>query len=156
MGNEYIDFENTKNIRIWDELTLEEKVDYIYKTLKAQKRNSRIKFVLKLIVFFGLIYFIFFYIPSLPEEKVDKIKNQIQTFVSEKISTIIMPIVKDLTKNMLKDMNIPNLNWSWGLNWINLNWLDLNKISQDILKSNWTIQSDKVKDFLQKHPELTK
>lgn len=140
---------NTKNIRIWDGPTLDEKIDYIYKTLKAQKRNGWIKLVLKLSIVWALVYFFYFYLPSLPQEKTNALKTEIQTIISKKISETVTPMVKTLTQDLLKDMNI----W-WTMKIPAMDGVDINKISKEILNTDGKISTDKVTEFLKKHPEL--
>lgn len=142
-----INLENIKNIRIWDWPTLDEKIDYIYKTLKAQKRNYKIKLWFKLFILLLLAYLFFFYIPSLPKEKIDELKSKVQTIIKENVSNIVTPMVKDLTKDILKDVSKDTT-----IPWIN--WLDLEKVSKEVLDSSWNISSSKVEEFLKKHPEL--
>ncbi len=136
-------FENTKNIRIWDEATLDEKIDFIYKTLQAQKRNGRIKLGIKVFIFSALMYFFYFYLPSLWAEKMNALKTEIQNIVSKKITETVTPMVKTLTQDMLKDMNKI---WEDSL--------DINPVKTEILNTSGSKISDKMNDFLKKHPEL--
>ena len=40
-----------KSIQIRKEPTINEKIDFIYKTLKTQQRNNRIKLTIKMLIF---------------------------------------------------------------------------------------------------------
>lgn len=143
--NDFLNIENelisTKNIRIWNWPTLDEKIDFIYKELKSQKRNSRIKLFIKIFIIAIIYYTIFVYLPTLPQEKTDNYKKIATDFISNRVSTIAMPIVQDMTSKMVNDMS----KWSVGI--------DKNTINE-VLNSNWDETKSKIEDFLKKHPEL--
>jgi len=113
------------------EPTIWDKIDYIYKTLKAEKRNSRIKFIFKLTIFFVIFYFIFFYIPSIPQKVVDNFTKEIGESISSWVGNFIKPILKDFTLDMIEDMELKK-------------WKDNMKIN-DI---------EKIYDILKDYPEI--
>lgn len=82
------------------QLTQEEKIDYIFKHIKSEKRNRIFKILFKIlliiVVFYGSQYLI------------KKIwADQIQKTISEQIWEITAPIVKDL----VKDLDISSVWW---------------------------------------------
>jgi competence protein ComGC len=102
------DLENIKNIKIGWSPSLEEKIDYIYKTMKYERRMKTFKWVIKLLIFLWILYLLFIYIPSLPKEKIESYQEKVSNFMKERVTKFITPMVKDMTEDMLKDMNI---NW---------------------------------------------
>ncbi len=94
-------------------LTSEQKLDYIYKTLRNQKRFFILKIFFKILIFIWIIYFVFIIIPSYNK---DKLYND----VSKRLSDLIIPIVTD----MVKEMNL-----EWWSDVINNTWL-----SDEIIK----------------------
>lgn len=125
-------FEQIKSIRIGNEPTFEEKVDYIYYALKAQKRNARIKFSLKIFVVIALYYFAVMIYPTIPQEKKDAVKATVTKYLSDEIGAIAKPIVQQITDDMIK--NATKNAW---------NTIDTSNIN-----------ISKMQDFLLKHPEL--
>jgi uncharacterized membrane protein (DUF485 family) len=94
-------------------LTSDQKLDYIYKTLRNQKRLFILKIFFKILIFIWILYFIFIIIPSYNKDKIYK-------DISKNISDLIIPIVTD----MVKDMNL-----GWWTNIVNNTWL-----SDEIIK----------------------
>ena len=85
------------------ELTIWEKIDFIYKTIKAEKRNYKIKFTLKIIMGIVIFYFIIFYIPSIPQKVVDNFTKEVWEGISNSIWNFIKPFIEDITLDILKD-----------------------------------------------------
>lgn len=77
--------------------TSDEKIDYIFKELRAQKRSRLTKQIFKGIIIFILIFIYMNFI--YPINKVE---------LSEKISWIIWDIVKPITKDLIKDIMSDN------------------------------------------------
>jgi uncharacterized membrane protein YvbJ len=98
--------ESIKNIKIGGSPSLEEKIDYIYKTMKYERRMRAFWSTIKILIVLFILGFIFIYIPSLPPEKVKEYQEKISNTISEKMSTFVTPIVKSMTEDMIKDMNI--------------------------------------------------
>lgn len=88
-------------ISIRKEPTINEKIDFIYRTLKTQQRNYRIKLWIKLIIFLWFLYLIFLYIPQMTQHKIDELKGNISTVISEQVSSFAKPIIKDLTQDLM-------------------------------------------------------
>lgn len=133
--------EDVKNIKISSTPSFEEKIDYIYNSLKADKRNKRIKNFIKIIVLLILVYWVYFYLPSLAAEKKDEYKQKVTTFLSKNISEFIWPIVQNVVQDTVKNMDF----WIWNiqlpsekiLNWTNNNSTEITKELQkkyDMLK----------------------
>lgn len=115
-NQENFDINDIKDIKISWNPSLEEKIDYIYKSLKAQKRNAYIKAFLKVLVFWLLVFFLFYFLPNLPQEKKDFYTEKFTNIVSERLSEFITPIVKDVTWDVVKDMEIlPEQTSTWKL-----------------------------------------
>lgn len=74
------------------ELSQDEKIDYIYKTLKRQNQYKIFKFIL----FIFIIVFIYFYSWYLIEQLKQKL-------VPDFVKTI-SPIIKDISSDLIKDM----------------------------------------------------
>lgn len=145
--NDILNYENeinsTKNIRIWNQPTLEEKIDFMYNELKSQKRNSRLKIFFKVFIIIAIYYFIVMYLPTLPQEKIEWYKKQATDFISTQVSSIATPIVQDMTNKMMKDMS------SWEVK------IDDNTINK-VLDGQSPETKSKMQEFLKKHPELRK
>lgn len=118
--------QETKWVRIGNGPTLEEKIDYIYAHLKAQKRNSRIKLFLKIFVIIAIYYFVVMIYPTIPKEKIEGIKSDVSKMISTQVSSLAKPIIEDITKDMVKDM-----------------WAETTEVS-----------SSKVDELLKKYPHL--
>lgn len=95
------------------ELTQDEKIDYIYKYIKSEKRNRIFKLIFKILIIIAIFYGSQYLIQNVWEE-------QIKKTMSEQIWDITEPIIR----NMVSDLE------SW-----NVNWIDREKI-QKILKDN--------------------
>lgn len=94
-----------KSIFIRKEPTINEKIDFIYRTLKAQQRNNRIKLSIKITIFLWILYVIFIYIPQMTQTKIDELKSNISSIISEQISSFAKPIIEDLTQDFMGDRN---------------------------------------------------
>jgi uncharacterized membrane protein (DUF485 family) len=81
-----------------DYLTTDEKIDYIFNELHAQKRNRILKILFKLILIWLIIYFYFTILINLN-------KDEIISEISKNVSKIVVPIAKDITNDILKDTN---------------------------------------------------
>ena len=99
-------------------ITLEEKVEYIYKELKRQKKTRHINFVLKIIIIIIFIFWIISINNWLTSET-------ITSKISSTLWTIAKPIINDLVEEMStwtteSEENIPNkINESIGSELIN-------------------------------------
>lgn len=95
------------------QLSQEEKIDYIYKHIKSEKRNRIFKIIFKVLIILAIFYGSQYLIKNIWEE-------QIKKTMSEQIWDITEPIIR----NMVSDLET----WSvWGI--------DKDKI-QKILKDN--------------------
>ena len=70
-----------------EELSFEQKIDYIYKDLRSKKRGAILKWIFRLIIFWLIIHF---YITILPTLNKDKIVEEIWNEIIE----IVIPIVE--------------------------------------------------------------
>jgi hypothetical protein len=59
-----------------------------------------------LLIFLGILYLLFIYIPSLPQEKIEEYQEKASNFMKERVTKFITPMVKDMTEDMIKNMNI--------------------------------------------------
>lgn len=94
-------------------LTQDEKIDYIYKHIKSEKRNRIFKIFFKIAIVVGLFYWTQYIINNVGP---DKIKETIST----QIWDITAPIVRDLVSDLDKD---------------SVEWISRDKI-QKLLKEN--------------------
>jgi len=84
------------------QLSHEEKIDYIYSYIKAEKRNKIFKIILKVILVLVLFFWAQYLINNIGQD-------QIRKTITDQIWDITAPIVKDL----VKDLDA----WSvWGIN----------------------------------------
>lgn len=109
------------------EFSQEEKIDYIFHTLKAQKRNTRIKYIIIFLFFMYGYYFFILILPSLPEEQKSEFKNKITNFISTQVLEIAKPMIEDISKDMI-----------WQSQWV----------------TSDNITSSKVEELLKKYPHL--
>lgn len=90
-----------------EDLSETEKINYIYKTLRSERRGRIIKLIIKLSLLGGIVYG--YYYLSLPEHA--DIRKNITDTVQEKAMELILPMVgsmvQDLTQNMLNPGQIP-------------------------------------------------
>jgi uncharacterized membrane protein (DUF485 family) len=83
----------------WTEPTQEEKIDYVYKTLRSEKRNRMLKYI----VFIFVISYAYFNIwAALVSGDTIKIKAAIQ----EQIMEMVVPIVQEASKSALQNTQI--------------------------------------------------
>lgn len=77
-----------------------EKIDHIYKMLRAERRGRIFKLLIKLILL-GLVVYGYYYL-SLPEhaDVRKKIADTVQTKIAEFIMPMVGNMVQDLTQNM--------------------------------------------------------
>lgn len=75
-----------------DYLSMEEKIDYIYKELKAQKRARIFWLIFKLVIFLLILYFYFFIFPNLD------FSNYMWEF-SNFMADIVWPIVEKVAND---------------------------------------------------------
>lgn len=73
--------------------TTEEKIDYIFRELKAQKRTRILKVLLRISILWFMIFLYFEYIHSIDKE-----------IIINNVSEIIWDIVKPIAENMVNDM----------------------------------------------------
>lgn len=136
-----LNVDDIKNIKISWNPSLEEKIDYIYKTLKTDKRNRRIKTFIKVLLLIVLVYGVYIYLPSLATDKKDEYKEKFTNFLSKNISELVWPIVQNVVQDTVKNMNVwwenisipTEIIWTWT----SLNEEELNKELQrkmEILK----------------------
>lgn len=83
----------------------EEKIDYIYKTLKRQRRFAFVKIFFRILLIV-LVLYVLFYMP--PETK-GKMLQQFQDILVERISKISQPIVDESLKNMTEQSSQENI-----------------------------------------------
>lgn len=95
------------------QLTQDEKIDYIYKYIKSEKRNRIFKILFKILIILAIFYWSQYLIKNIWEDNIKKT-------ISDQIWGITAPIVKDLVKDL--DAN-------------SVNWIDKEKI-QKILSDN--------------------
>ena len=86
---------------------LEEKIDFIFKELKYQKKTRLYKLIIKLIFIGSIIIIYFSFIQWLDKDKL------IKDFSSQ-IAEIVTPITKNIVSEMVND-NTPNVKniWQW-------------------------------------------
>ena len=83
----------------------EEKIDYIYKILKRQRRFAFVKIFFRILLI-TLVLYVIFYMP--PETK-GKMLQQFQQILVERISKISQPIVDESLKNMTEQSSQENI-----------------------------------------------
>lgn len=93
--------------------TQEEKIEYIYKYIKSEKRNKIFKIFFKIFIIITIFYWTQYIIKNVGED-------QIKSTISEQIWEITAPIIKDLVSDLETG---------------NVSWIDKEKI-QKILKEN--------------------
>lgn len=87
----------------------EDKLDFIYRELKAQKRNRIFNLCLKLTVFWFTIFLYITYIHWMNKQELTK-------EVSKILWEMIRPVAKDMATDILNNSWI---NWTWTLiEWI--------------------------------------
>jgi len=106
-----------------DYLTADEKIDYIYKELKSQKRSRFFKIILKFIILWLIFYFYSTILINLN-------KDELITELSKNISKIVTPIAQDITKGILEN-NTTNTNN------INNSLIEEIKNNPELLKKLW-------------------
>ena len=79
-----------------DSLTESEKVDKIFKILKAQERNNRISFVLKWALRLFVIYYLFVLYWVFVNNSNPELKEKIMTPLKTLVTSIAEPIVNEL------------------------------------------------------------
>ena len=102
---------------MWEELTLEKKIDYIYKDIKNKKRTKIIKIILIIFIIFFAFYSYKKIIPNLNKEAI--IKD-----LSSRIAEIVWPIVQNLVKDTMKNINLNDIN----MKGVDINNIDMNNI----------------------------
>ena len=77
------------------DFTEEEKIDYIFKELKSQKKSRYFKSFFKIIILFILAYGYFYIIPTLDKDKILGV-------VSDNMLDFIRPITENLVNDMIE------------------------------------------------------
>lgn len=77
---------------------MEEKIDYIYATLKRQRRVWYFKLMLRLLLIAWVVYFMIY----LPQETKGQISQKFQEILSQKVSQISQPIIDQTLQNIEK------------------------------------------------------
>lgn len=95
---------DTAQIKIWNHKTLEEKIDFIYKELKAQKRNRQFKFFFKIAIFATIIYLVFFYLPNMSETIKKDLETKLSWYITQTVGWLIKNMTQDMTEDMIKQM----------------------------------------------------
>ncbi len=80
-----------------EELSFEQKIDYIYNDIRLKRTWMFFKWFFRLIIFWILVHFYFNAWPSLDKEKITE-------EVSTKITDAMFPVVEKMTNNMLDDL----------------------------------------------------
>lgn len=75
------------------QLTQDEKIDYIYKYIKSEKRNRIFKILFKILIILAIFYWSQYLIKNIWEDNIKKT-------ISDQIWGITAPIVKDLVKDL--------------------------------------------------------
>lgn len=99
-------------------ITDEEKIDYIYKTLKHQKRVFIIRMFLKICIIWFIIYFYLYIIPT--------INFNLTDIINKNLTPHILPIMTNLTQEMTKNLQ----DSLWDQVKQNMNNIDSNLINQ--------------------------
>ena len=87
------------------EPSFEEKIDYIYKELKWQKRSRFLNFTFKLFVIWILIFWAMNIAKWLES---DQVINKISSTIWSIVKPIVTELVKDLWEAPINPENIPN------------------------------------------------
>ncbi len=98
------DMNDTKSIKIWTWPSLEEKIDFIYKELKNQRRNRRINYFIKFLFFTWIIYLVFFYIPNMSESIKKEIEWKISNYISQTVWGLMKNMASDMTQDLIKNI----------------------------------------------------
>lgn len=80
-----------------------EKIDRIYRMLRAERRGRIFKLIIKLVLL-GLVVYGYYYL-SLPEHA--DVRKKIADTVQTKMTELIMPIVGNMVQDLTRNMGIP-------------------------------------------------
>ena len=87
------------------EFSNEEKIDFIFKELKAQKKYRITKIIIKILIIIGLIYLYLGIINSINK---DELLKSVSKYIWDLVAPITQNIVDDMIKNTeTKTMEIP-------------------------------------------------
>lgn len=84
-----------------DNLSDMEKIHYIYKTMRAERRAKIVKLFIKLSLLGGIIYGYYYLSLAAHADVRKKITDTVQTKMMELILPMVGSMVQDLTQNML-------------------------------------------------------
>lgn len=113
------------------DLSDEEKIDYIFNHIKLEKKGTYLKYSLKIILFWVLIYWYFYVINNFSKEAI------IERITTE-ITSLSRPIVDSMVKDMQADMTKQYDDLKWKAWEIEISDDLLNKIkSSDLLKEKF-------------------
>lgn len=79
-------------------LSTDQKIDYIYKALKSQKRNKFFKYLVKLSIFSFFVYLAVN--PGIKEQATKMFTEKVLPIFQEQIKEIAVPLIKDLTNEV--------------------------------------------------------
>lgn len=79
-----------------------EKIDHIYRMLRAEQRGWIFKSVIKLLIL-GFIIYGYFYITNPVNEE---IRTKIMSTVEMRLTKIILPMVNNMVQNMTQNMQV--------------------------------------------------
>ena len=80
-----------------------EKIDRIYKMLRSERRGRIIYQCIKLFIFFGILYGVYYL--SLPTH-VD-LRQKVNDFMQEKMMEFITPMVGNMVQNLTGNIQLP-------------------------------------------------
>ncbi len=141
----YSQTNNQNQIYTLDKETLD-KIDYIYKTLKAQKLQRIISKTIKILLFFWILFLIFIYIPNLPSDQKESFSNSLKNYMINNVTEIVKPMVEDMTKDLTNDMMNSSINKS------NDDVIQMvNSLSWSVKSNSWNVNID---DVMKKYQEF--
>ena len=87
-----------------EEISFEQKIDYIYNDLRSKRRGTMLKWLFRIIIFWLILHFYFAILPTMNKDKiVDEVWN--------KIIEIVIPIIEKTINNVnINNINVPNIN----------------------------------------------
>lgn len=94
------------------EPSFEEKIDYIYNDLRAKKRWVILKWIFRLVIFWLIIHFYIFILPTLNKDKIiDEFWNQVIDIVIPLIEKTLNNVdLEKIQNNQLQKIQLENLN----------------------------------------------
>jgi len=91
-----------------EELSFEQKIDYIYNDLRKKRMGLILKWIIRLFILGLIINFYFFILPTMDK---DKIINKIWDEIIKIVAPIVEKTVNSIDVNKIPKNNITNNKW---------------------------------------------